>query len=67
MTSPEYHYWRSKVGGLIRDRAPDDPELVTAKEKMAEEAFVAAVAQAMKKAPPTMSEELRQRVIALLS
>ena len=48
------------------DRAPDDPELVDTKHAMQAEALVAAVEKAMRKAPP-MTDDLRQRIIGLLS
>ena len=66
MYTSTFNALRAKYGGLIRDRAPDDPELVDTKHAMQAEALVAAVEKAMRKAPP-MTDDLRQRIIGLLS
>jgi hypothetical protein len=57
---------RGRYASLTRDRPPGDPELVAAKHTMQEEALVIAITRALAKAPP-MTEELRARIIALLS
>ena len=66
MSSPTFNALRAKYGGLIRDRDSDDPELVDTKHAMQAEALVAAVEKALRKAPP-MTDELRQRIIGMLS
>ena len=66
MATPAFHALRAKYGGLIRDREPDDPELVDTRQRMQEEALVMAIAKAMVKAP-SMNDEVRQRIIGLLS
>ena len=66
MSTAAFEAFRAKYGGLVRDRAPDDPELLDTKHAMQAEALVVAVEKALRKAPP-MSDELRQRIIGLLS
>jgi hypothetical protein len=34
-SSPAIRHWAAKSGGLIRDRAPDDPERVEAETELA--------------------------------
>ncbi len=57
---------RGRYASLTRDRAPDDPELVAARREMQEAALMNAVEKALAKAPP-MTDELRARIIGLLS
>jgi hypothetical protein len=57
---------RGRYASLTRDREPDDPELVAARQQMQEIALVNAIDKALAKAPP-ITEELRARIIALLS
>ena len=66
MATPAFHALRAKYGGLVRDRAADDPELIDARRRMQEEALVIAITKALEKAPP-MNDELRQRIIGMLS
>jgi hypothetical protein len=65
MTNPEINFWRGKVGGLTRDRSEDDAELVEARQRLQEQVLIDAIRKALKKAPP-LSDELRQRIIAML-
>jgi hypothetical protein len=57
---------RGRYASLTRDREPNDPELVAAKRTMQEIALVDAIEKALAKAPTPMSDEVRQRIIALL-
>jgi hypothetical protein len=57
---------RGRYASLSRDREPNDPELVAAQRTMQEIALVNAIEKALAKAPP-MTDELRARIIGLLS
>jgi hypothetical protein len=57
---------RGRYASLTRDRAPDDPELLAARREMQEAALMNAVEKALAKAP-SMTDELRARIIGLLS
>lgn len=57
---------RGRYAALLRSRAADDPELLEARRRMREEAFVAAVRRALAKAPP-ITPTLRARIDALLA
>lgn len=56
---------RARVAALTRYREADDPELVEARMRLAEAAFLAAVERAAAIAPP-MTPALRERVDSLL-
>ena len=65
---------RARVAALSRDRAPDDPELVAARQALAEarqdpalraERLALAICKAVDAAPP-LSDEQRTRLAALL-
>jgi hypothetical protein len=47
-------------------KSASDPEVMTARQRMQEEATVAAIEKALTKAPP-LTDELRARIIAMLS
>jgi hypothetical protein len=64
MSSTTHH--RARAAALGRYRAPDDPELLSAREKLAEETLIAAVKRALAAAPP-LSPEIRARIVSLLS
>ncbi|MCX5044641.1 hypothetical protein OG921_15840 [Aldersonia sp. NBC_00410] len=57
---------RSAVGNLTQSRSADDPVLIEAQRRMAEESFLIAVSKAIDKAPP-VTPELRRRVVDLLA
>lgn len=57
---------RGRYASLTRDRAPDDLELVAARQQMQEAALLRAIEKALAKAPP-LSDDLRARIIGLLS
>ena len=57
---------RGRAAVLTRFRDPADPELLDARRRMCEEAFLEAITKAMAKAPG-LNADLRQRAIALLS
>jgi hypothetical protein len=57
---------RARVAALSRYRDAADPELVEARARLHEEAFLAAVERALRTAPP-IRPELRDRVMDLLS
>jgi hypothetical protein len=61
-----YPQARGRYASLSRDREPNDPELVAARHTMQEIALVNAIERALTKAPP-MTDELRARIIGLLS
>jgi hypothetical protein len=63
---PTFTQARGRYASLSRDRAHDDPERVAAKRTMQEIAFINAVQKALAKAPP-MTDDLRGRIIKLLS
>lgn len=65
MSDPEVNFWRGKVGGLTRDRPEDDAELVEARQRLQEQVLIDAVRKALRKAPP-LSDELRQKINAML-
>jgi hypothetical protein len=66
MSNPELNYWRGKTGGLAGHRPEEDEELAEARLRVQELVFVDAVKKALKKAPP-LTDELRQKIIAMLS
>jgi hypothetical protein len=57
---------RNIAAALTRFRDAADPELTRARTRMGEEKLVAAVQRALDKAAP-LSEEVRQRIVGLLS
>jgi hypothetical protein len=64
-TSPTVRAHRARVAALTRYRDSTDPELVEARTRLREEAFLAAVVRAVAIAPP-MKPAIRDRVISLL-
>lgn len=62
---PTAHH-RARVAILSRYRDPDDPELSGARQKLAEETLVAAVQRALD-AAPSLTSEVRTRIVGLLS
>ena len=63
--SNPFHHARARVAVLTRHCAPDDPVLIDARRRMHEEVLVNAVTKAFGNGPP-MTDELRQRVLALV-
>lgn len=61
-----FHYQRGRAAALARYRDPADPELLDARRRMHEEAFLEALGKAAAKVP-ALSVELRQRAIRFLS
>jgi hypothetical protein len=57
---------RGRYASLTRDRPPNDPVLLAARHEMQEAALMNAVEKALAKAPP-MTDELRARILGLLS
>lgn len=64
--SANIRHLRARIAGLSRDREPDDPELVNARIQFAESKLVAVIADTLEKSPP-LTDEGRDRIIALLS
>lgn len=56
---------RGRYAALLRSRASDDPDLLTAQRLMREEALINAIARALRNSPP-LNIELRGRIEALL-
>ena len=65
MATEDFYRYRGVVGSLTRSRPADDPELLAARSRMAEESLVDAVAKALKKSPP-LTRAVRERINALL-
>ena len=65
MATEDLYRYRGVVGSLTRSRPADDPELLAARLRMAEESLVDAIAKALKKAPP-LTRAVRERINALL-
>ena len=65
MATKTFYRERAKVGSLTRSRPKDDPELLAARSRMAEESLVDAVAKALRKSPP-LTRAVRERINALL-
>jgi hypothetical protein len=65
MATEDFYRYRGVVGSLTRSRPADDPELLAARLRMAEESLVDAIAKALKKAPP-LTRAVRERINALL-
>jgi hypothetical protein len=61
----QFRVHRGRAAVLTRYRDPADPELLDARQRMREEAFLEAIGRALAKAPP-LDERLRQRALALL-
>jgi hypothetical protein len=57
---------RARAAILSRYRDPDDRELSSARQKLAEETLVAAVRRALDAAPP-LTPEVRTRIVGLLT
>jgi len=62
--SGQFRVERGRVASLTRSRADDDPELVGARQRMREYAFISAIEDALRNAPE-MTPTLRARVLAL--
>ena len=60
------HQGASPVRLVVFDEARERPEVMTARQRMQEEATVAAIEKALTKAP-SLTDELRARIIAMLS
>lgn len=56
---------RARVAILTRHRPAGHPELICARQRMAEERLIVAVERALEAAPP-LSSEVRDRLINLL-
>ena len=65
MPSTPYTKARAHYASLRAKKPATDPEVVSARQRMQEEAIVAAIGKAMAKAPP-LTDELRARIIAML-
>jgi hypothetical protein len=72
---PSWTHHRARYAALSRDRAPDDPELVAARQALAEarqdpalraERLAKAIRETVDAAPP-LSDEQRTRLAALLN
>jgi hypothetical protein len=72
---PSWTHHRARYAALSRDRAPDDPELVAARQALAEarqdpalrvERLAEAIRKAVDAAPP-LTDEQRTRLAALLN
>jgi hypothetical protein len=61
----DFYRYRGAVGSLTRSRPANDPELLAARSRMAEESLVDAVAKALKKSP-SLRPAVRERINALL-
>lgn len=63
--SPEVASIRGRVAGLSRDRSPDDPELVEARQELAEARAERKILDLLA-APPLLSDATRSRLADLL-
>ena len=66
MSTKAYRAHRARYASLTRSRSTNDPELISERQKMAEEALVGAVERALAAGPP-LTPPLRERVLGLLS
>ena len=66
MPSTPYTKARAQYASLCSTKPANDPEVMTARQRMQEEATVAAIEKALTKAP-SLTDELRARIIAMLS
>jgi hypothetical protein len=57
---------RARAAVLTRYRSDDHPELLDARQKYGEERLLDAVERALAAAPP-LTDEVRQRIVGLLS
>jgi hypothetical protein len=64
--APNTRHHRARVAVLARYRDPDDPELVTERQRLAEAKLIAAVERALA-AAPLLTPEVRTRIVGLLS
>ncbi len=64
--SKQFRVQRGRAAILTRYRDPADPELLDARQRMREEAFLEAIERALAKAPP-LDRHVLQRALALLS
>ena len=65
MPSPSVAHHRARIGGLSRDRRPDDPELLDAKRSLAAEMLTEYIEKILAEAPP-LNDEQRTRLAELL-
>ncbi|WP_298942687.1 hypothetical protein [uncultured Microbacterium sp.] len=64
--SPSIASARGRIGGLVRDRRADDPELIDARRDLAAEKIAAYIARVVAEAPP-LTDTQRSRLAALLT
>ena len=57
---------RGRVGGLSRDREPNDPELLDAKASLAEAGLAEHIKQVVDGFPPLTAEQRNRLALALL-
>lgn len=53
------------VAALARHRAPDDPDLIAARDRLRDEKLISAISRALKKSPP-LTDALRERIVGLV-
>jgi hypothetical protein len=58
--SPEALHHRARIAGLTRDRAPDDPELLEARESYWRASWSDRVKKLVADAPPLSREDLQE-------
>lgn len=63
--SPSVAHERARVASLSRDRKPDDPELIQARQNLAALTLAQHVERVLAAAPP-LTDEQRTRISALL-
>jgi hypothetical protein len=56
---------RARIGALVRARRSDDPELLAARKKLAEDALANRIRRLVDAAPP-LTPEQRDRLVTLL-
>ncbi|MUL44496.1 hypothetical protein FZI85_17385 [Mycobacterium sp. CBMA293] len=66
MKSAEFYKLRSRVANMTRHRPADDAELLDTRKQLQELILIDSINAAVAKASP-LSEDVRQRVIGLLS
>jgi hypothetical protein len=63
--SPTVAHHRARIAALSRDRRPDDPDLLDARQKLRAEMLAEHVKRAVAKLPP-LTDEQCQRIAGLL-